>query len=82
MKNKLKQYAKTFIQYQDKLNTYLNEKVIKQQLEKEVRNFFLKHKVDPNEKEINEMRKNIVMKKGLRVFAVIFICFGLLVFGI
>jgi hypothetical protein len=53
-----------------KVNQYI-EKITQKELEKEKRNFYKKYKMNPTDEEIQEIKKNIVMRKGIYLYGII-----------
>lgn len=73
-KTKLKKFAESYFRLSKKGNDFL-ERVSKKEVEKQKRAFFINYKIEPTEEEINEFKKNAIMRKGIVVCIFIFLFF-------
>ncbi len=71
--NDLSDKISTFYFSVNKKVNNLIEKTIDQNLDKEKKVFYRLYQRDPNDSEILEIKKTIIMRKGISLFAVIFL---------
>ncbi len=77
MENILKKIAKLYFTINKSMNYFVTNVVLRD-LDKEVRNFKKRYKYDPSEADINDLRKNIVMRFGIKYFALVLVAFYLI----
>lgn len=79
-KMKLIDTAKAFSKSYFKLRNWIKEhfdKFVEKELKKEKRAFFKKYKVEPDEEDIAELKKEIVMRYGVIFFVIILVIVSL-----
>ncbi|HDR7214363.1 hypothetical protein BKK39_12730 [Bacillus cereus] len=52
---------------------HLIEKTIDQNLDKEKKGFYRMYQRDPNDSEVLEIKRTIIMRKGISLFAIVFL---------
>lgn len=75
----MKKIADIYFSLEKKGNQFLDEKLVKKDIEKMTRDYYKEYKLDPTESEVKEFKKKIIMKKGLYAFSVMLLTIFLFV---
>lgn len=70
MSEKLKTFSQKYFSLIKKIEQE-REKIIQQNLPREISKFYKKYGVEPREEDIEQIKKDIVMKRALLVFGVV-----------
>lgn len=68
-------FSKKYFMFTKKIRESFEKNIVNKNLEKEISQFYKKYGVAPRETEIEQIKKEIVMKQGLSIFVVFLLIF-------
>jgi hypothetical protein len=76
---RLRKIVDIYFTLEKKGNQFLDEKLVKNDIQKMTRDYYKEYKLEPTESEVKEFKKKIIMKKGLYAFSIMILTIFLFV---